>query len=128
MLKLAGAMAQLKMPEPDYRLLHETGRLSTCSIYVVGVYAGLEKLAEANGPSLVVAQERAATTALTRLFVVDMPDAPRRSDSVEYLEPQKDLDLPSLRKFLGIEAPRRTTGSDRVSSLSSASPSLSNQA
>jgi dsRNA-specific ribonuclease len=46
MLKLAHAMQHFHRTEPDYRLLHETGRQSSTSIYVVGVYCGLDKLAE----------------------------------------------------------------------------------
>lgn len=80
MLKLARAMENFKRNEPDYRLLHETGRLSDTSIYVVGVYSGLDKLAEAHGPSMLVAQERAAIEALGKLFIVDTPDAGRKSD------------------------------------------------
>lgn len=39
-------MHHYKRVEPDYRLLHETGRLSSTSIYVVGVFSGMEKMAE----------------------------------------------------------------------------------
>lgn len=80
MLKLARAMIRLGRAEPEYRLLHETGRLSTSSIYVVGAYSGLEKLSEAHGPSFLVAQERVAVEALRRLFVFEVPNAVRKSD------------------------------------------------
>lgn len=46
MLRLAVALRSLRMEEPDYRLLHESGRLSNTSVYVVGVYSGVEKIAE----------------------------------------------------------------------------------
>lgn len=82
MIKLCYAMQKFNMPEPDYRLLHETGRLSNNSIYVVGVYSGTEKLAEAHGPSMLVAQERAAIEALRTLFLVEVPEARRASDAV----------------------------------------------
>lgn len=77
MLKLAKALIALGQGEPQYRLLHETGRLSGGAIFVVGVYAGTRKLAESDGPSLLVAQERAAMAALRDLFLVDTPRAPR---------------------------------------------------
>lgn len=62
--------------QPTYRLLHETGRYSSTSIYVVGVYNTIrsslvlgEKLGEGHGPSILVAQERAATEALRAEFL-----------------------------------------------------------
>lgn len=80
---------------PTYRLLHETGRYSSTSQYVVGVYddGGCDgnvvtgnddgdvnsingnfkntgrKLGEGNGPSILVAQERAATEALRAIML-----------------------------------------------------------
>lgn len=90
------------MPAPEYRLLHETGRLSTAPVYVVGVYSGVEKVAEAHGPSMLVAQERAAVEALKRIFVVDIPDAVRKSD---FLLTQNESSFPKdlswLRHKLG---------------------------
>lgn len=77
--------------QPTYRLLHETGRYSSTSQYVVGVYDGGDgggvtgnndvnstisnlrntgrKLGEGNGPSILVAQERAATEALRAIML-----------------------------------------------------------
>lgn len=46
MVKLARVLIEGGRSEPDYRLLHESGRLSNNSIFVVGVYSGVEKLAE----------------------------------------------------------------------------------
>jgi len=89
-------MQKFGMPEPDYRLLHETGRLSNTSIYVVGVYAGTEKLAEAHGPSILVAQERAAIEALRALFLVEVPEACRASDAA-LLTGRKITDLAELK-------------------------------
>lgn len=93
MLKLARALTLHRRPEPDYRLLHESGRISNSSIYVVGAYSGLEKLAEgkkmivlhrykclAHGPSMLVAQERVAIEALRKIFLIETPNAPRSSD------------------------------------------------
>lgn len=77
MLKLARALMALDQVEPQYRLLHETGRLSGGAAFVVGVYSGAHKIAESDGPSLLVAQERAAMAALRDLFLVDTPRAPR---------------------------------------------------
>lgn len=77
MLKLARILVGLGRAEPQYRLLHETGRLSGGAAFVVGVYSGAHKIAESDGPSLLMAQERAAMGALRDLFLVDVPRAPR---------------------------------------------------
>lgn len=104
-------MQHFHRTEPDYRLLHETGRLSSTAIYVVGVYCGLEKLAEgkivfrcwflAHGPSLLMAQERAAVEALYKLFLVDTPEAPRHSDLLLTLPSINTVD--ALKSALGKE-------------------------
>lgn len=80
MLQLSRALNYLSLSSPDYRLLHETGRQSDQSLYVVGVYSGVRKLAEAHGPSIVLAQERAALEALRDLYLEDQPHAQRPSD------------------------------------------------
>ncbi len=94
----------------EYRLLHESGRLSNDSIYVVGVYvrrrapdgtdAAAEKLAEASGPSLFVAKERAAMEALKRMLLREVPNAPRASDAL-LADPSP---LPHLRTIDDVEA------------------------
>lgn len=102
MLKLAYAVRKFSMPEPDYRLLHETGRLSTNPTYVVGVYVGLDKLSEANGPSLLLARERAAVQALRKLFLTEDLTTPRKSDELVN-NPNASKDLDQVRSFFNRE-------------------------
>lgn len=52
-----------------FRLHHESGRCSNDAIFVVGVYGGKELLAEADGPSIHVAQHRAALSALRKRWL-----------------------------------------------------------
>lgn len=96
MLKLAQVLTEkLSRSPPDYRLLHETGRLSNEAVFVVGVYSGREKIAEAFGPSLFVAKERAAIEALRKIFLIETPKAPRKSDHLlnnEQNAQLKDID------------------------------------
>lgn len=47
-----------KMERPTMRLLKETGRLSATPTFVVGCYAGLEKIGEGYGSSLKMAELR----------------------------------------------------------------------
>ncbi|PJF16452.1 Ribonuclease III [Paramicrosporidium saccamoebae] len=94
--KLAHAMQHFHRTEPDYRLLHETGRQSSTSIYVVGVYS--------HGPSLLVAQERAAVEALRKLFIIDTPTAPRKSDCLLTYSPINTIS--ALRDVLKLEPKR----------------------
>ncbi|KAL8827141.1 MAG: hypothetical protein Q9191_003370 [Dirinaria sp. TL-2023a] len=51
-------------PQPVARILSETGRLSRSPVFVVGVFAGKEKLGEGQGASLNEARTRAAVAAL----------------------------------------------------------------
>lgn len=102
MFKLVKAMRYLDRDEPTYRLLHESGRLSTSPIYVVGVYSHLDKLAEAHGPSLLVAQERAAVEALKKLFLIYDPDAPRKSDLLSSPQMAKVTDWKAFSTILQV--------------------------
>lgn len=95
MLRLVHVLRRMKMSGVDYRLLHESGRLSNDSIYVVGVYSGLDKLAEANGPSLLVAQERAAVEALRKIYLVESSKLKRSTDCLSDL-PIGDVRLREL--------------------------------
>lgn len=71
--------------QPVFRLLHESGRTSNSSMYVVGVYAGesdQQMLGEGYGPSMNLAEHRAAVEALRAMYLVDVHDASRPSDAL----------------------------------------------
>lgn len=71
--------------QPVFRLLHESGRTSNSSMYVVGVYAGESEpqmLGEGYGPSMNLAEHRAAVEALRAMYLVDVHDASRPSDAL----------------------------------------------
>ncbi len=57
--------------ELEFRLHQESGRCSNSSVYVVGVYGdgGGEMLGEGAGPSIAMAQRRAALDALKRVYL-----------------------------------------------------------
>ena len=61
---LAKLCAREGFPSPVARILSETGRLSRSPVFVVGVFAGKEKLGEGQGASLNEARTRAAIHAL----------------------------------------------------------------
>ena len=61
---LAKLCAREGFPSPVARMLSETGRLSRTPVFVVGVFAGKEKLGEGQGASLNEARTRAAVHAL----------------------------------------------------------------
>lgn len=46
MITLARVHRELQKPSPQYRLLHESGRLSNDSMFVVGVFQGTEIIGE----------------------------------------------------------------------------------
>lgn len=54
---------------PIARLESETGRLSRTPVFIVGVYSGKEKLAEAPGASLDIARKKAAMNALKAWYL-----------------------------------------------------------
>lgn len=81
-LNLTEVMLSRGQLEPTFRLLHESGRTSNSSMFVVGVFSGPEMLAEGYGPSLNVAEHRAATEALRKMFLIDVKDVQRPSDSL----------------------------------------------
>ena len=61
---LAKLCAREGFPGPVARILSETGRLSRSPVFVVGVFAGNERLGEGQGASLNEARTRAAVHAL----------------------------------------------------------------
>jgi len=61
---LAKLCAREGFTDPIARILSETGRLSRTPVFVVGVFAGKEKLGEGQGASLNEARTRAAVHAL----------------------------------------------------------------
>lgn len=54
---------------PIARLESETGRLSRTPVFIVGIYSGKEKLAEAAGASLDIARKKAAMNALKAWYL-----------------------------------------------------------
>lgn len=83
-VQLAQALQAQGRPEPVFRLHHESGRTSNSSMFVVAVHAGeeVEALAEGYGPSMNLAEHRAAIEALRRMYLVDVHDAARPSDEL----------------------------------------------
>lgn len=78
-------LAQL-YPNMVFRLHQESGRLSSSSMFVVGVYAdsiAQECLGEGFGASQALAQHRAATDALRKLFLVEKRVLARPSDNFQ---------------------------------------------
>ena len=72
-------------PELIFRLHQESGRLSSNSMFIVGVYADKTSqnyLGEGYGASQALAQHRAATEALRKLFLVEKRVIQRPSDSI----------------------------------------------
>lgn len=66
--------------EPEFRILHESGRNSNNAMFVVGLFVQDKMMAEGYGPSLLLAQKRAATEAIRRLYLHEDHDAKRPSD------------------------------------------------
>lgn len=87
-VQLAQALqAQSNQPtaQPVFRLLHESGRTSNSSMYVVGVFPSetdQQMLGEGYGPSMNLAEQRAAIEALRAMYLVDVHDASRPSDAL----------------------------------------------
>lgn len=72
-------------PELIFRLHQESGRLSSNSMFIVGAYANKTSqnyLGEGYGASQALAQHRAATEALRKLFLVEKRVIQRPSDSI----------------------------------------------
>lgn len=72
-------------PNLVFRLHQESGRLSNNSMFIVGVYAdkfSQECLGEGFGASQALAQHRAATEALRKLFLIEKRVIQRPSDSI----------------------------------------------
>lgn len=72
-------------PELIFRLHQESGRLSSNSMFIVGVYADKTSqnyLGEGYGASQALAQHRAATEALRKLFLAENRVIQRPSDSI----------------------------------------------
>jgi large subunit ribosomal protein L44 len=58
-----------------FRMEGESGRATCEPIFIVGVYSGEEKIGESYGPSIIVAENRAASDALKRFFCQEETDA-----------------------------------------------------
>ncbi|KAK3943851.1 ribonuclease 3 [Diplogelasinospora grovesii] len=67
--ELATLCAREDFEPPVARLLSETGRASRTPVYVVGIYSGKDKLAEAAGPNLDHARWAAAMNALKAWYL-----------------------------------------------------------
>lgn len=73
--------------EPEFRLLHESGRLSAHSIFIVGVFDGQgTQLGRGCGQSILMAQKRACIDALRGLYFVQLHDFARPSESMDDAE------------------------------------------
>lgn len=79
---LARALRAQGRPQPTFRLLHESGRTSNSSMFVIGAFSENELLAEGYGASINLAEHRAAIEALRAMYLVDRPKAPRPSDAL----------------------------------------------
>lgn len=68
---LYALMKRLKQQVPIYKLEGETGRQSNSPVFLIGVYTGdgAWKLGESHGPSIKVAEHRAARDALERYYL-----------------------------------------------------------
>ena len=72
-------------PDLVFRLHQESGRLSSNSMFIVGVYSDKHSqncLGEGYGASQALAQHRAATEALRKLFLIEKRVLQRPSDSI----------------------------------------------
>lgn len=73
-------------PNLVFRLHQESGRLSSQSMFIVGVYSDKSSktcLAEGHGASQALAQHRAATEALRKLYLVEKMVSNRPSDDMK---------------------------------------------
>lgn len=77
---LARALRAQGRPQTTFRLLHESGRTSNSSMFVIGAFSGNDLLAEGYGASVSLAERRAAIEALRAMYLVDKPKAARPSD------------------------------------------------
>ena len=67
---LYALMKRLGEPIPEYRMEGETGRQSNSPMFLVGVHSGDKwKLGEGHGPSISIAETRAARNALERYYL-----------------------------------------------------------
>jgi len=66
--KLFAITEKLKRKRPVARLLKETGRLSASSVFLVGIYSGMDKLGEGYGSSLEMAEERVSLIMISNLL------------------------------------------------------------
>lgn len=76
-------------PNLAFRLHQESGRLSSNSMFIVGVYSSQESeecLGEGYGPSIALAQQRAATDALRKMDLKEVPVVNRSSDKAISIE------------------------------------------
>ncbi|WFD34564.1 54S ribosomal protein L3 mitochondrial [Malassezia cuniculi] len=71
---LADLCRKYGKPQPQSRMIAETGRLSLAPVFVVGVWSGAIKLGEGTGSSIRMAEYRAAENALRRLYGAERHD------------------------------------------------------
>jgi dsRNA-specific ribonuclease len=67
--ELSRLCARESFQDPVARLESETGRLSRTPVYIVGIYCGNDKLAEAAGSTLVQARQKASIAALKAWYL-----------------------------------------------------------
>lgn len=81
-------------PNLAFRLHQESGRFSSNSMFIVGVYECEESgdcLGEGHGPSIALAQQRAATVALRKLDLKEVPVINRSSDKATSMKSIEEL-------------------------------------
>lgn len=71
---LADLCRKYGKPQPQSRMIAETGRLSLGPVFVVGVWSGAVKLGEGAGSKIRMAEYRAAENALRRLYGAERLD------------------------------------------------------
>ncbi|KAI9594207.1 ribonuclease III domain-containing protein [Syncephalis fuscata] len=77
---LSALMKRKGMEKPVSRLIRESGRASNAPVFVVGVYSGNRRLAEAYGSSIKMAEHRAAKDALLKYYLTEVKDFTYPSD------------------------------------------------
>lgn len=66
---LQSTCRSLGKEDPVMRMIAETGRFSSTSVFIVGAFTGSQKLGEGFGSSISMAEHRAATNALHNLYL-----------------------------------------------------------
>ncbi|KAJ1344475.1 hypothetical protein BSLG_001035 [Batrachochytrium salamandrivorans] len=83
---LAITLKNLGKPKPISRLLGETGRLSARSVFLVGVYSGIEKIGDGYGSSIKMAEQRACIDALNKHYMTEVKNIKLPSETDEESE------------------------------------------